>query len=279
MQKTTLPFIHQVIVENDKIVATKEAKEAPNSLNTIYEIFKIISGKPVFIADHLERLQQALKKTKTNYLLDLEKINHQIEQLCQNNNVHFGNMELRLYILDNNHIMSHLGFIKHRYPEANLYLQGIETKVVKIVRENPTLKIKHTNARTEANRYIAEHKLYEALLANEENLLTEGSRSNLFFIKNNTFFTAPDDTVLHGISRLNIIRILQNMTFDLVYKSLSINELKDFQAAFICGTSPGILPICKIDDVAFDVNNKALRMLMLEFNKWVGNYLKQSTIK
>lgn len=275
MQKTTLPFIHQFIIENDKIVAIKEAKEAPNSLNTIYEVFKIIADKPVFLSDHLERLQQSLKKININYWVDLEKINNQIEQLCQNNNIHFGNMELRISILSNSQIISYLGFIKHRYPETNLYLQGIETKVVKIVRENPTLKIKNTNARIEANRYIAEHKLYEALLANEQNLLTEGSRSNLFFIKNNAFFTAPDDVVLHGISRLNIIRILQNMAFDLVYKALSINELKDFQAAFICGTSPGILPICKIDDMAFDVNNKALRMLMLEFNKWVGDYLKQ----
>lgn len=273
MQKNFLPFIHQIIVENDSVTAIKDTKEIPDVSKTIYEIFKIVAGKPVFITDHLYRLQQSLKKIKVNYLIDLENIRHQIEQLCQSNNIYFGNMELRLSILENNDIISYLGFIKHHYPEPNLYLRGIDTKVVKIVRENPTLKIKNTTARQKANRYIAEHNLYEVLLENEENLITEGSRSNLFFIKNEVFFTAPDNTVLHGISRLNIIRILQNMGCSLIYKSLSKNELKDFQAAFICGTSPGILPIRKIDNVIFDVNNKKLRMLILEFNKWVSNYL------
>ena len=47
-----------------------------------------------------------------------------------------------------------------------------------------------------------------------------------------------------------------------------------FEGLFISGTSPKILPICKVDDVEFDVNNEFLRELMREFDEVIENYSK-----
>lgn len=266
-------FVQKVIFEDDKLININDLSDNLCEQKIIYEIFKIIGGKPVFIKDHISRLQQSLQKTQTRYIIDIEQITKSIEQICKYNNTYFGNMELMIVTLKNNTTISYLGFIKHSYPEVTMYMQGIETQTVGIERNTPNIKIKNTEARQIANSYIEQTKLYEVLLLNKDNLLTEGSRSNLFFIKDDTFFTAPDSVVLKGITRLKIISIINKIDCKLIYKAVSIDELKNYQSAFICGTSIGVLPICKINNIKYDLNNKILRTLILEFNDLVNQYL------
>ena len=41
----------------------------------------------------------------------------------------------------------------------------------------------------------------------KNNEITEGSRSNIFFLKDETLVTAPDNAVLNGITRKHILEI------------------------------------------------------------------------
>jgi branched-chain amino acid aminotransferase len=45
-----------------------------------------------------------------------------------------------------------------------------------------------------------------------------------------------------------------------------MDELKSFDAAFISGTSPKVLPIAFIDEIPFDVNDPLLRYVMEQYN-------------
>ena len=50
-------------------------------------------------------------------------------------------------------------------------------------------------------RLISDNKLYEVLLVDRNGRITEGSRSNVFFVKGNKFYTGPSAMVLVGITR------------------------------------------------------------------------------
>jgi branched-chain amino acid aminotransferase len=50
-------------------------------------------------------------------------------------------------------------------------------------------------------------------------------------------------------------------------KEVSVNELHRFEAAFITGTSPKILPIRQIDGNTFNPENTILRQLMTHTTK------------
>jgi branched-chain amino acid aminotransferase len=66
------------------------------------------------------------------------------------------------------------------------------------------------------------------------------------------------------------LQILKNENIDIKEKLFCVEDLKNIDAAFICGTSPGVLPVAKIDNYTFDVNNIILRKIIFEFNNVVS---------
>ena len=116
------------------------------------------------------------------------------------------------------------------------------------------------------------HKLileggYEALLVNEENQITEGSRSNIFFLKGDTLTTAPDDKILNGITRKYILDICQDNKIKVKFMCVPVDSLQDYDAVFMTGTSPMVLQFYCIGDIYFNVRIpliENLRMLYIE---------------
>ena len=119
--------------------------------------------------------------------------------------------------------------------------------------------------RDATNKAIREGDLYEVLLVNRDGIITEGSRSNVFFIKNGEVYTSPTDAVLPGVTRTIIIRIIEEAGIPLHYCAVKQDELSGFDAAFISGTSPKVLPIAYIGDISYDVDDPVLRYIMAKY--------------
>ena len=73
--------------------------------------------------------------------------------------------------------------IPHAYPTSEDYKQGVPTLTYSAMRENPGVKYINTDLRTRTNRLIKQKQVYEVLLVDKEGYITEGSRSNVFFIR------------------------------------------------------------------------------------------------
>ena len=100
------------------------------------------------------------------------------------------------------------------------------------------------------------------ILVDRNGQITEGSRSNIFFIKNGEVFTSPLHQVLPGVTRGKIIEILQSENVPVHEDPIMASQIGSFDAAFISGTSPKVLPIASIGEFRYDVNDPLLRDLM-----------------
>lgn len=270
-------FSDKYLFYNNSLVLRAGMDTSNKGSKTIYEVLRVISGSALFINDHLQRLQASLSSSDIAYqTITIDKIHELISTLCAKNDKYFGNIEYRVTIDNDGSIHQYMGFIPHYYPEAVHYIEGIKTNYISAIRENPEIKAKFTSTREKANTYIVENNLYEVLLANDEGFLTEGSRSNLFFIKGNTVYTAPDELVLGGITRLKVIQLLKRMNSEFKYKAISVYDIHKFDAAFLCGTSPGVLPISSIGAVEYDVKNAFLRSIISQHNDQISNYITKS---
>jgi branched-chain amino acid aminotransferase len=152
--------------------------------------------------------------------------------------------------------------IPHNYPTAQNYQEGINTITYESIRENPGVKYVNDTLRTLTNQLIQKHHVYEVLLVDHEGYITEGSRSNVFFIKDNTLYTSPIEYVLPGTSRKRVFDICREYQLPIVEQRIAKNSLHEFDVAFLTGTSPLILPINQIDTIHYDVNLPFLRQLM-----------------
>lgn len=237
----------------------------------IYEVIRLIDGKPLFLEEHFERLKNSAKLLNKELNISMETLRQQILKLAKVNQVKDINIKIVINEFDNPNI--YLYFIKSEYPNIDMYKNGVKTIIYRAVRENPNAKVIYKNLREDINRKLKETGCYEALLVNEKDEVTEGSRSNLFFIRDNKVYTAPAKDVLLGITRQKIIKICRINDIEIIEKPIKIETLQNFDAAFITGTSPKVLPISKIDDVIYDVNNVLMRKIMELYDEEIKRYL------
>ena len=89
-----------------------------------------------------------------------------------------------------------------------------------------------------------------------------GASTDTVFIKGGQVYTSPLHQVLPGVTRGKILEILHGRGVTVHETAISASEIASFEAAFISGTSPKVLPIASIGDVRFDVDEPLLRNIM-----------------
>ena len=98
-------------------------------------------------------------------------------------------------------------FIEPIFPTTEQYRCGVKGILFHAERKNPESKVINHKLRSAIYHRLILEGAYEALLVNEKNMITEGSRSNIFFLKGETLVTAPDNLILNGITRKHILEI------------------------------------------------------------------------
>ena len=83
----------------------------------------------------------------------------------------------------------------------------------------------------------------------------------MFFIQNQKLITLPLHAVLEGITRKHIMQLCAENEIPVLEKTVHQNDLVTMEAVFITGTSRRVLPVSRIDDLAFDVSNELIRKL------------------
>ena len=234
--------------------------------DSIYEVLRMAKGHPVFFDDHMDRLLSSVRLRKKNLLAEPRVIRRDVINLakCERRK------DVNLKIVFNYNRESHnylIYFIEPIYPSEEQYRKGVKGILFHAERKDPESKVINHKLRSEIYHKLILLGGYEALLVNEENCITEGSRTNIFFYRNGELTTAPDEKVLNGITRKHILEICIEKNIRVEFKCVPVDSLSGFEAVFMTGTSPVVLPFSNIDDVNFRVQIpliKTLRVLCLE---------------
>jgi len=65
--------------------------------------------------------------------------------------------------------------------------------------------------------------------------------------------TAPDNSVLNGITRKHVIEICNEINIKIEYSFIAVKDIEKYDGVFMTGTSPMILPFSHVDDKLFKV--------------------------
>ena len=247
--------------------------ESKTTGEPVYEVFRIIDGVALFLEDHFARLENSLKIIGIPFEMQYEEFKRCVAELVKLNRQEVGNIK---FVYSGNVKTSDwcFSFIPHRYPDDQDYRNGVSVGLLNGERENPNAKVLQQNLRDRANQMISELNWYEVLLVDRDGLITEGSRSNVFFVKNRVFYTAPESKVLGGITRQKVIDCLADLGFPLVELAVSAAEAGSFEAAFLTGTSPKVLPIRLIGKQPFNTPSHVVNELIGRYNEMVNRYIR-----
>ena len=265
-------LLHRFFIENDVVEEVKDFTD-PEGIE-IYEVVRVMEGVPLFLEDHLKRFYHSAWLLHLGIPLGAEKICYLLKKLIEVNQVKEGNIRFSWSWRPAGKFRAY--FISHYYPAVEDYRRGVVCGLLQAERHDPNAKVVQSNLRDVANRLMEEKGYYEVILVNGNGDITEGSRSNLFFVKNGYFVTAPASEVLPGITRKKMIDLLGTLGYPFMEQHISLADLSCMEAAFITGTSPKILPIRQVGELTIPVDHPSIRNLQNEYDRLIYNYIQKT---
>lgn len=266
-------IIERCLIHNGKTMDIGAFEEAAGAAS-IYEVIRVIDGIPLFLERHLLRLEASAKLLGYSISAVEEEIRSAIRTLIRINGAPEKNIKITVYDFTSDIPQYVLGFISSSYPTDEQYALGVPAILYSAVRNNPNAKVVNTRFKEDVANALLKSGAYEALLVNEKQQLTEGSRSNLFLVKGNRVYTAPKEDVLIGITRIYLFELCKDLGIELLEQPVPVSFLQESDGLFLTGTSPKILPIRSVDQLRYNSGeNGIIRRLMQAYNNQIQDYI------
>jgi len=277
-----------IVYFNDKYIPHDEVKISPFDRaflfsDGVYEALRTYNCKLFRLDDHLKRLKYSLKELGINFN-DFNLIENIFTHLADINNI---KTEYSVYIqisrgvsyprthnYENSltpNVFAFAKLIKDNNKEKNIGVKVILEKDLRWLR----CDIKSTSLLPSvmASQKAIQNNAFEAILFRDD-IITEGSHTNFFAVKNNTVFTAPlSNYILNGITRKVVLELCKENKIDFCEEHINVNELKNFDEFFITGTTTEVTPIIKIDD--WIVSDGKPGIITLKIQELFFNTVKQ----
>jgi branched-chain amino acid aminotransferase len=244
----------------------------PTDERMFYEVIRIEEKTPLFWEDHLLRLNHSIQD---RFVIPESLYQDSLRLIAAND---LDQVNLRL-VLTPGHVVLHQ--IPSYYPSAEQMRLGVPTGILDWERLDPNVKEINSDYKAAVAARFAKGgpfgAFFELLLADRQGELTEGSRSNLFFICGNQVYSAPDNRILKGITRQYVSAAIVAAGGQLIEKMITYAAIQDGQidAAFLSGSPIDLLPIAAIESVQLpSAANPLFSQINLAYLQIVRDYLK-----
>lgn len=224
----------------------------------VYESIRTYNKKLFRYEDHLERLKRSLKETRIDFK-ELDSIENIIYELIKKNEIE---KEALVYL----QITRGASFPRtHSFPKEEIfptlfiYVQNLkenteeQTNGVKVILQEDVRWLRCDVKSTSllpvvlASQKATEENAAEAILV-RDGMITEGTHTNFFAVKDETIFTAPKSRlILEGITRKVVLEFCKKFKIEYREEFINKNDLKSFNEFFITSTTKEITPVVKID--------------------------------
>ncbi|MBE0570682.1 MAG: D-amino-acid transaminase [Ignavibacteriaceae bacterium] len=275
---------------NNRFLPIEEAHISPFDrgflfADGVYESIRTYNKKLFRYPDHLDRLKRSLNETRIEFK-EIESIENIIYELMIKNDIEDEALAY-LQISRGSAIPRTHSFPKKKIsPSTFISVQNLkentkeQTDGVKVILQEDVrwlrCDIKSTSLLPVvlASQKATEENAAEAILV-RDGMITEGTHTNFFAIKNETIYTAPKSRfILEGITRKVVLELCERFKIDCREEFIVKDDLKSFDEFFITSTTKEITPVTSID--YWTINNgepgKITKSLQAVFKKLAEDY-------
>lgn len=227
----------------------------------VYEVTRIINGKPFREKEHLERLEQGLKSLKIkidhSVLEDIPKIS---QELLEKNDLMDGEAAIYLQItrgtawprthtFPNPDVKPSIYLSASAFtPHTELHKTGVDVITLADVRwTRCNIKTVQLLPNTLAKQQAQDAGVNSALLI-RDGVITESPNANIFGVKDGELYTFPESNyILSGITRQVVLEIADKLDIPVHFNPIRQEELFELEELFFSGTTTDIQPVTLID--------------------------------
>ena len=225
--------------------------------DAVYEVFKFLGKRPVFLRDHYRRMERSLRQIEIRSPWSEDQFANVARELLEKTAFDDGIVYVqisrgeaqRAHFWPENVPPTVVAYSRRfNFPDAAKKERGIRI-ITTEDRRWAACDVKSTNllanamAKKEAQRANADEAVMLA-----EGFVREGASSNFFAVKNGGLITHPlDEHILPGVVRDRVIGLALRSKIRVDERPLREAELFDLDEAFITSTTQGVMPVAEID--------------------------------
>ena len=227
----------------------------------LYETFRTINYQPILLKTHLKRLFNNANSIGLNIGYPIQDIIRMLKQVIHE----FSEPDQRVYIIaipDN--------FIIYTSPlnlDSAIY-NGVDVITIEGVRQTPEIKTTNKHICQSALEKAHKSGCFEAFLVDSNRNIYEGSKSNIFWVKNEELF-AKSNNVLIGTTQT---LIKKHSPFPINDGTLNEQGLKTIDELFITNSGSGIVPVISVNNQPinnYKIGNITAHLLTL-YKEWIN---------
>lgn len=149
------------------------------------------------------------------------------------------------------------------FPPRKLYKEGVRVTPFNYERAFPKAKTLNMLMSYIAFREAKKDSSYDALLIDSEGMVLEGSRCNFFAMKGRELISPPEEKILDGITRENVLKVALENGYTLTYDDIPLEKIGDYDGLFLTSTSAKLLPISKVGNLETPISSELFELIKL----------------
>ena len=219
----------------------------------IFDFLKTYKGKPLFLKEHIERLQRSAEQIGLDLPWSRGELTNIVMQTLDKNNLPDSNIRMVVTGGASPDFITPQG--KPRLlvlvtPLAELpqwwYTEGVKIITIDSERNIPAAKSIDYIPATIALKQARLQDAIEAVYVDRAGYVLEGTTSNLFIFADKRLIT-PGRAILNGITR-QVVLALAEKTYDSEIRDIKSSELYTAEEVFVTGSNKEIGPVVKVDE-------------------------------
>jgi len=223
----------------------------------VYEVIKVYGGELYTAEEHIDRLFQSATKIKMTIPYAEVQLMEIARELVAKNNILVGHVYIqvtrgsapRLHQFPNSAVPPVVTGYAINNPRPIMGIKnGVGVKSVEDVRWlRCDIKSLNLLGNVLAKQEAHESGCIEALL-HRDGVVTEGSASNMFGVKDGIVYTHPvTNLILNGITRQVVLGLCEEEGIPVVEKSFTLDEAFEMDEFFLTSTTSEVTPVISID--------------------------------
>ncbi|MFX3673174.1 MAG: D-amino-acid transaminase [Paenisporosarcina sp.] len=245
------------LVKDEEIVISKEDRGYQFG-DGIYEVIRIYDGSMFTAKEHIDRLYESADKIKLVIPYTKDVFHKFMYDLIEANEVNTGQVYVQITrgASPRQHHFPTIGeesiitaYTKEVDRPVIQLANGVAAKTVEDIRWlRCDIKSLNLLGNVLAKQEAHETGNFEALL-HRGDVITEGSSSNMYGIKNGVLYTHPaTNLILNGITRRVILECCEEIGLPVVENPMSLEKVYEHEEFFMSSTTTEVMPIIMIDN-------------------------------
>ncbi|MFY0743700.1 D-amino-acid transaminase [Solibacillus silvestris] len=244
------------IVKNEEVLVDKEDRGYQFG-DGVYEVVKVYNGELFTATEHIDRFYDSAEKIRITIPYTKDKLHQLLHQLVEANNIDTGHVYFQITrgAGPRNHIFPGddvkpviTGNAKENPRPLENFEKGVKATFVEDIRWlRCDIKSLNLLGAVLAKQEAYEKGCYEAILQREE-IVTEGSSSNIYGIKDGVLYTHPaNNLILNGITRQVIIKCAAEIGLTVNEQAMTKEQLLAMEEVIVSSTTSEVTPVIEID--------------------------------